>query len=373
MRPRKKKRSIGFFSRSILAFNVAAIVCLLLAYSASFIDPSTFWPIAFFGLAYPIFFLINIVFLIYWLVRKPVLALLSLAAILLGWKFLASTIGFRGETAIRVPKSSNTFLRVMTWNVHYFRKFNEQPGNPVDRDQMLEVIRNEQPDIICIQEYYTRRKGEFVMRKHLTEALNSNHYYIQETDGNDYETNGMAIFSKLKIKNRGRVLFSDSKAANQAIYTDFEFKKQRFRVYNVHLQSISFQPEDYKYLENVKEINTDIQSSKRIGSRLKNAFIKRAEQAELLKHHADSTGLPYIIAGDFNDTPVSYAVNTIAKGLSNSFRKKGSGFGITYNGDFPNFQIDYIFLTPHFDVKNYIIIAEKLSDHYPVRTDVELK
>jgi endonuclease/exonuclease/phosphatase family metal-dependent hydrolase len=51
----------------------------------------------------------------------------------------------------------------------------------------------------------------------------------------------------------------------------------------------------------------------------------------------------------------------------------GSGFGVTYNGAFPNFQIDYIFTSPEFTVKNYLIINKKLSDHYPVRTDLELK
>ena len=51
---------------------------------------------------------------------------------------------------------------------------------------------------------------------------------------------------------------------------------------------------------------------------------------------------PYIISGDFNDTPSSYAVNQMAKGFKNAFREKGTGLGRTYNGDFPNYQIDYI-------------------------------
>ena len=82
--------------------------------------------------------------------------------------------------------------------------------------------------------------------------------------------------------------------------------------------------------------------------------------------------MPYIIAGDFNDTPTSFAVNSIAKGLKNTFSEKGNGFGITYNGAFPNFQIDYILTTPNFNVKNYQIIKKKLSDHYAVVSDLEL-
>ena len=93
----------------------------------------------------------------------------------------------------------------------------------------------------------------------------------------------------------------------------------------------------------------------------------------MLKEHTEESPHPYIIAGDFNDTPISYTVKTISRGMNNSFREMGSGFGVTYNGAFPNFQIDYIFTSPEFTVKNYLIINKKLSDHYPVRTDLELK
>ena len=161
---------------------------------------------------------------------------------------------------------------------------------------------------------------------------------------------------------------------NEAIWADLKKGDKTFRVYNVHFQSISFQPEDYQYLQKVrKEIETDVESSKKIGGRLKRAFIKRANQVKMVKSHTDSCTIPYIVAGDFNDTPISYTVQTISKGMNNGFREKGSGFGVTYNGAFPNFQIDYIFTSPEFSVKNYLIIDKKLSDHFPVRTDLELK
>ncbi|MFZ4100593.1 MAG: endonuclease/exonuclease/phosphatase family protein, partial [Sphingobacterium thalpophilum] len=108
-------------------------------------------------------------------------------------------------------------------------------------------------------------------------------------------------------------------------------------------------------------------------SRLKTAFIKRSNQVKMVKSHSDSCPIPYIITGDFNDTPISYTIKTISKGLNNSFREKGSGFGVTYNGAFPNFQIDYLFTSLEFSVKNYLIINKKMSDHFPVRSDVELK
>jgi endonuclease/exonuclease/phosphatase family metal-dependent hydrolase len=372
MKRKSKKKALSFFSKFLLVLNLIAASFLLLSYLASYVDPRIFWPLSFFGLGYPWLLLLNLLFLVLWLFRNPRIALISAACILLGWKFILNTIGFRESTAIDVPKSSQNFLRVMTYNVHYFKKFDYQ-NDKIIKDQMLDVIRREQPDVICIQEFMTRKKGEYNLIKSFKKILQTNHYYFKANIDNDYEALGIAIFSKFPIKSTGHISFPNTAKGNEAVYTDIEVKNKLFRVYNVHLQSISFQPEDYQYLKKVTDEITNVESSRRIGSRLKRAFLKRSEQAKLLKTHTNSCTLPYIIAGDFNDTPASFSVSTLSKGLKNSFYEKGSGFGITYNGDFPNFQIDYILATPDFNIKSYRIIDKKLSDHYAVRSDLEMK
>jgi endonuclease/exonuclease/phosphatase family metal-dependent hydrolase len=368
---RKKKKKFSFFSKTLLLGNLVAAALLLLSYTASFTDPHSFWPIAFFGLAYPLFLAINVVFIILWLLKSPKFALISLVCILAGYKFLTGYIGFRETTAITVPKSSQNFIRVMTYNVHSFKQFGDK-NDTFTKDKMLDIIRKEEPDVLCIQEFFSRTKGEYNFRKLISEVMKSERYYFVPSVKNDYEAIGMAIFSKLPIIDKGSIPF-DNVIGNGALYIDLKFHGKPFRIYNVHFQSISFQPEDYKYLKDVtKEIDTDVKSSRRIGSRLKQAFLKRSDQVKLIRAHAAECKTPYLVAGDFNDTPVSFAVNTMSSGLNNSFRQKGSGFGITYNGDFPNFQIDYILASKEFNVKNYLIIDKKLSDHYAVRSDLEL-
>jgi endonuclease/exonuclease/phosphatase family metal-dependent hydrolase len=56
--------------------------------------------------------------------------------------------------------------------------------------------------------------------------------------------------------------------------------------------------------------------------------------------------------------------------LKNAFREKATGYEVTYNGDMPNFQIDYVLTKPVFKVENYRVITRKLSDHFPVRVDL---
>jgi endonuclease/exonuclease/phosphatase family metal-dependent hydrolase len=158
------------------------------------------------------------------------------------------------------------------------------------------------------------------------------------------------------------------------LYVDVKKGKKTFRLYSVHLQSIRFEAEDYRYLSGLShQGKTDINSTKRLGSKLKMAFIKRSKQVYKIKADAAACPYPYIISGDFNDTPTSFAVNQMSKGLKNAFCEKGSGFGRTYNGDFPNYQIDYIMASPQFDVLDYHITEKKLSDHYPVCSDLVLK
>ncbi|HEY9196231.1 MAG TPA: endonuclease/exonuclease/phosphatase family protein, partial [Mucilaginibacter sp.] len=160
---------------------------------------------------------------------------------------------------------------------------------------------------------------------------------------------------------------------NQCLYIDVNKNGKTFRVYSVHLQSIKFDPEDYKYIDSVSHKGkTDMQSTKRLGDKLKNAFIKRSVQVFKVKAHAAKCPYPYIISGDFNDTPTSFAVNQMAAGLKNAFCEKGSGLGRTYNGNFPNYQIDYIMASKQFEVASYQIIEKKLSDHYPLRSDLIL-
>ncbi len=367
----RKKSSFSFFSKTILLANMVAVGMLLLSYMAPFTDPHTFWPVSFLGLAYPGLLLINIVFIIYWLLCSPKFALISAITILMGFKFIGSYIGFRETTAIAVPKSSQNFIRVMTYNVHDFKQYGSK-NDRFTKDQILDIIRQEQPDVICFQEFFSRQKGEYNFKKLIPEILNSSNYYFEPTSDNGYEAIGMAIFSKFPIVNKGHIAF-DTSPGNEAIFSDIERNNQIFRIYNVHFQSINFQPEDYKYIKKVtKEIDTDVESSRRIGSRLKRAFLKRSDQVKIVKTHAKNCKTPYLVAGDFNDTPISYTVNSMSEGLTNSFREKGSGLGITYNGDFPNFQIDYILVSPAFKIKNYRIINKKLSDHYAVRSDLEL-
>jgi len=367
-----RKAKPTFLDKVVRLIAIALAIGLVLGFMAGRFDPRGFQLIAFFGLAYPFILLLNVFMIIWWCIRKRWLfALATTFLILFGWNALTATFGLMGEVG-KGPKAEKDLIRMMTYNVHSFKPYGQE-NIPAVKEQMLSLIASENPDIICFQEYFTRRKGAFDITDSLKRILKKPYYYFVPSSENSYEATGLAIFSKYPIKDKGTIVFGENYGGNASIYIDVMIRNQKIRVYNVHLQSISFDKQDYSYIDHVKQkMDPALYPSKRILVLLRNAFLKRSEQVDIMKAHMKTCETPFLIAGDFNDTPASYAVTQLTKSLKNTFKEQGRGFGKTYNGKFPNFQIDYIATTKDIDVMNYHIIEAELSDHFPVRTDLRL-
>jgi len=364
------KPKFAFLDKILLLTAMILAVALVLGTWAGNIDPRKNILIAFFGLAYPFTLFGNLILLTCWLFRKKwLLSLVTILIIGLGYKTILATFNFNGNEGNAIK--ANNAIRMMTYNVHSFKLYGSNNTATV-KEKMLQVVRNQNPDVICFQEFFTRYKGPYDTIDSLKQLLNTKYYYFLPISKNNYEAYGMAIFSKFPIENTGVIKFPSTEG-NICIYADLNIFGRPLRVYNVHFQSISFEKQDYDYLDKVKEMNTELQPTKRILKMLKSAFLKRSEQVDVMKQEMASCKTAYLIAGDFNDTPASYAVKQITKGLNNAFIKQGSGLGKTYNGKFPNFQIDYIATTNDLEVLNYHITQAKLSDHFAVRSDLYFK
>lgn len=367
-----KRRKLTFLDILVRLLALGLIIALILGSLAGYVDPRKSKYIPFFGLSYPYFLLLNIFMASWWIIRRRwVLAFSTVLIIGLGWNALTSTFRFTGEAGTG-PKADTSLVRMMTYNVHGFRPFEAGNSDSV-KSQILSIIKAENPDVIAMQEYYTRRKGSYDMTDSLQDILKTPYFYFYPSMENDYEANGLAIFSKYPIKKKGFIEFEGTHNGNASIYVDLKVKNTTLRVYNVHLQSISFGPGDYEYINKVREkMDPELGSSKRILYMLNMAFKKRSKQVDIMKNHMDSCTTPFLIAGDFNDTPASYAVTQLTSKLNKSFDEQGKGLGRTYNGKFPNFQIDYIATTKDIEIINHLVKNARLSDHFPVRADLRL-
>jgi endonuclease/exonuclease/phosphatase family metal-dependent hydrolase len=343
-----------------------AVVFLLLSYLSKHVSPETFWPIAFFGLAFPVLVVINLIFILFWAIKKKWYFLISLIALVLGFQNLNAyfklPLAKNGDLKNKVEANS---FKVLSYNVRLFNLY--QWENAETESMIFNFLEGENPSIICFQEFYTREKGFFTKDDLFNRLSSTPHKHIKYHTRNSTRNYGMATFSAYPIINMGNIVFGNS--ANISIFTDIVLFNDTIRVYNVHLQSIKLNAKNYTLLDSLKQLNYSekhVSEIKDISYRLHEAFIRRAKQVDVISEHVKSSPHPVIVCGDFNDTPVSYAYRQMSKGLKDAFVESGTGFGNTYSGNFPSFRIDYILHGPELSSIAFEREKIRLSDHYPI-------
>ena len=355
--------------RIILVLNALAATGLLVAYLAPVVNPSKVILPALFGLAYPFLIILNLLLLCYWLIQLKKEILISLIVILLGWNHLNSLLPLNFKDA-KIPESSSPdrMFKVLSYNVRGFDIY-KWSSNPQIKEQILNFTKQQEPDILCLQEYYTSaKKGEThtdisIKLRSLPES--AVYYTADKANRNGF---GIATFSRYPIIKKSRIPFNTS--LNAAMYTDILFRSDTVRVFNIHLQSIKFKQEDYAFMDSVrlKYSNEQIRGIRHIGSQLKKAFTLRAEQSEMIANYIKDSPYPVVVMGDFNDTPQSYAYHKIKRGMHDAFRISGKGFGNTYAGELPSLRIDYILYSDPMISNQFKRIKTNYSDHFPITT-----
>lgn len=347
----------------VLLLNIGAALALVLSYLSTHIKPSTFQYFTLFGLAYPFILLINFAFITYWSLKKPRFIILSLVTVLFGINHLTDffQISFPDK-----PTQDQQTLKVLTYNVRLLGYYDKKSPLAI-RDKIFDLLEEEQADVICFQEFYhTDRKGVFTTRDTLIRFLPNKYYHERFTHAMaKKQFFGVAMFSKYPIIRKGHVPFA-SDANNFCIYADIKVGEDTVRVYNAHLQSIRFRPEDYALVDGNRNQEQLEQGSKRIAKRLTSAFVKREEQVDRMLESIENCPYNVVLCGDFNDSPVSYAYKTLTGHLDDSFIEAGNGIGNTYIGVFPSFRIDYILHSKGMKAVEYRTLRDKLSDHHAV-------
>lgn len=338
--------------------NIVALIAIGISSLSVFISPEVFWIPALFGMAYPYLVIINIVFVILWLFVKPKFSLLSLVAILAGYYHMSNYIQVSGE---KTPKKG---IRVISYNVKYFMGTTDFP-NKENADHILNFLRKNDADIICLQEVRLNKRQIFDIKN--TKLPMANHMQLAHNS----HAGGPLTMTRYPISYMGEIRFKNS--ANMIIYTDIIMNEtDTVRIYNCHLQSYRLKNAEINSIDSINFENRS-KSKERIlqlSGKFKEALIKRAEQAATLRDHINQSPYPVIVCGDFNDTPVSFTYHTVKGDLQDSFTQSGRGTANTYNGKLPSFRIDYILYSPKFTSFNFEVSALNHSDHFPISCDL---
>ena len=364
-----KKRKL--LDRFMLFLNMLSLMALSATYLAGIISPEKFWPLAFVAMSYPIILTVTAFFIVYWLLRRKWFLFLNIAFILLKWDYVAATVQFNSQAKEVSAHSAN--IKVMTYNVRLFDYYNWS-NNKNTRHWIYDFLFNQQPNILCFQEFYHDKTGYFPTIDTLLEVNSIRHMHVENYTKklNNNQLWGMANLSSYPIINKGKIEF-ESTYGNLCIFTDLKLDEDTVRVYNLHLQSVRIGEDQYRFLDQIM-LNKSL-SGIRIGEllgdlkllvyRMAHAFIERGKQADLVAKHVKNSPYPIVLCGDFNDTPTSYSYLTLVKDLNDSFANEGFGMGSTYVR-LPFFRIDNIFYSNYFKAESHTVHHYELSDHFAV-------
>lgn len=334
-------KNLSWFNKIIYVFNVILAVCTLIGYILPFLAPKLFPFFAVLTLVLPSLLILNIFFLVYWLFQFKRQMWLSSVIFLLGITFFTKFFKFSEQT---LAKEEEDFT-VLSYNVRLFNLFDWIPNENVP-ENIKRFVEQQNPDIICFQEYSKSANFEF-------DDYKFRHIVMH---GNKIKS-GQAIFSKFRMINEGEITLPNSD--NNVVYADVIKGKDTIRVYSIHLQSINISPDINEKIDESK--------SKLIFKRISSAFKEQQMQSELIQSHMNDFKGHKIICGDMNNSAFSYVYNNIKGDMQDAFVEAGKGFGKTYNYKYYPARIDYILVDDIFEVKEFETFDNfKNSDHFPI-------
>lgn len=365
----KKVRNI--FNRFFIILNGIVAGIFLIACLVPYLNPSVWWFMGLLGLLVPYLALILVFSIFFWWIVKPGWSAIPIIALLVGWKQLTVLFATHKYETFTEKKDS-THLRIVDWNIRSLVGLSDKANKKrIVRTTIPETIIGQKPDIICLQEFNNSET-----QNNIEPFKNRYPYHYFSKDfkraKQSYQA-GSIIFSKYPIIDTGKVQFPGA-SSESLIYADIQTPRKVIRVFTTHLQSFKFKKEDYQDIEKIRKTEEKaLPASLSIIDKMKRAYTKKGEQANIVRAALDKTPYPGIICGDFNDVPNSYTYFHIRKDWQDVFLATSLGIGRTYLALAPTLRIDYILPDKNFYILQFDLVDEDLSDHLMLVTDVGIK
>ena len=338
--------------------NFATIAVMLLIGYSDRLDPADHPMLSTVGMTFPIFLLINLGFLLFWLVFKWSRAWIPILGFALAYVPISIYMPLHP-----LQDETEGDIKLISYNVcTYGGNFKYENGF----DTIFEYLKTQEPDIVCVQEDVSLKHPE-AMKAYAEYFEYNDTVYIKNTA---HSHNALGIHTRYPILRHERIDYpSDSKGS---VAWWLQVGRDTLIVVNNHFESCHLSSADrYQYRQILHgEIKGDSvrQESELLLIKLAEANAKRKVQIDAVcRYVAEHSDYPIIVCGDFNDNPISYSRHTMSQLLTDCFVSAGMGVGLSYNQKAFSFRIDHAFCSDRLlPVACKIDSKMDASDHYPL-------
>lgn len=330
------------FNNAILFSYLLFLGICYTIYLAPHIAPTTFPYFGFIPIVFPILVLINLIFVLLWLMKNKWIGLLMLVLSLGLFPPLAKTYQYFGKKVIEKPN-----FKLMTFNVHYFQ----------DSDEFDTFFNKEDADLVLLQELRQNSSQLKELKK--------------EVFADYYEENStlLQFFSKYPIIEFQEILNEEENAG--AAYADIDTGTDTIRVINIYLQPMFIDKDLVK--GTLKNMEMAEKNSKILKNKLTTGFIRHQAQIKKILPYIIHSKHPVILAGDLNAVPYSYEYQQFIYWLNDAYFEVGKSSGTSFHDFKYPLRLDYILNTPEILPVSYQVLRNnELSDHYPVIGEFKL-
>jgi endonuclease/exonuclease/phosphatase family metal-dependent hydrolase len=352
-------RQLKQFTVNLVAgANVATVALMLLCGYSDFISPVRHPSLSWLGMIFPLFLIVNLGFLFFWLIFKWRRAWIPVAGYLLAYIPISTYMPLNPR-----QEEPEDCIKLLTYNVCTYG------GNYKYEDafeRILDYFKEQQADIVCTQEDVDSWRRYALLKYQKIYPYNDTTVFVNTVDN----FNGVGIHTRYPILRKERIRYESE--ANGSVAYFLQRGQDTLLVVNNHFEGTHLSTEDRDHYKGMLrgEVKGDTArtESMLIIEKLGKYSAVRAKEVETVRRYIEAhSQYPVIVCGDFNDTPISYTRRTLAKGLTDCFATSGFGVGLSYNQKGFWVRIDHILCSSDFVPYNCHVDSKiDFSDHYPM-------
>jgi len=335
-------KKLSLTHKIVFVVNNLFAFLLLLSYLTVFISPAKYPISGILNFSIPFLWIVNGIFLLFWILNLKKQFLLSFLTIALGWFQFQNLFSFSNDSI----KNENA-IKILSYNVRQFYSLKSRHESTYAN--INEIVIKNKADIVCFQEF--RKSNEHLFPNHEYKVINKDSVNIKTV-----------VVSKHPIINSK--FYGFGKSNNSAVYADITVKEDTIRVFSTHFESLNLN-QDLKKLKD--------EPNRKLVRRLSRTFKRQIEQIKELEKDIINSPYPVVFSADVNNTALSYLYRYISNlELKDTFSESEDFYGSSFTFFKLPVRIDMIFTSQEFTILNFRRINENYSDHRPVMAEISL-